>query len=184
MIKSVTRPWMRHPYGHLYGQVHRTPFQRESSTSAGQPKEDPVHRLYDGLLHRQRLALAKSITLGMYLRLFSLPSGSTTFMTLRPSVESSRQDHKVMSQSLLSKILQHTEAQTPTSFRIGLSGAPGVGKSSFIETFGMFLIGRGHRVAVLAVDPSSSRTGGSILGMYSVGAPFDPQKVSWLMRVT
>lgn len=51
-----------------------------------------------------------------------------------------------------------------STFRIGLSGAPGVGKSSFIETFGMFLIGLGHRVAVLAVDPSSSRTGGSILG--------------------
>lgn len=50
------------------------------------------------------------------------------------------------------------------SFRIGLSGSPGVGKSSFIETFGMDLIEKGHRVAVLAIDPSSVMTGGSILG--------------------
>ena len=71
-----------------------------------------------------------------------------------------------MSQSLLTKILHSTSTSIPPkSFRIGLSGAPGVGKSSFIETFGMFLIERGHRVAVLAVDPSSSRTGGSILGV-------------------
>ncbi|KAI1315561.1 hypothetical protein EDD11_000634 [Mortierella claussenii] len=50
------------------------------------------------------------------------------------------------------------------SFRIGLSGPPGVGKSTFIETFGMYLLSKGHRVSVLAVDPSSARTGGSILG--------------------
>lgn len=60
---------------------------------------------------------------------------------------------------LLSEIVK-----IPTnSFRIGLSGAPGVGKSSFIETFGTMLIKKGFRVAVLAVDPSSSRSGGSIL---------------------
>ncbi|KAG0369099.1 hypothetical protein BGX24_002554 [Mortierella sp. AD032] len=50
------------------------------------------------------------------------------------------------------------------SFRIGLSGPPGVGKSTFIEAFGMYLVSKGHRVSVLAVDPSSTRTGGSILG--------------------
>ncbi|KAF9431370.1 hypothetical protein BGZ76_000404 [Entomortierella beljakovae] len=50
------------------------------------------------------------------------------------------------------------------SFRIGLSGPPGVGKSTFIEAFGMYLLSKGHRVSVLAVDPSSARTGGSILG--------------------
>ncbi|ORZ40779.1 ArgK protein-domain-containing protein [Catenaria anguillulae PL171] len=52
----------------------------------------------------------------------------------------------------------------PTTLRIGLSGSPGVGKSTFIETFGMWLVDRGFKVAVLAVDPSSTRTGGSILG--------------------
>ncbi|KAI9217651.1 ArgK protein-domain-containing protein, partial [Blastocladiella britannica] len=52
----------------------------------------------------------------------------------------------------------------PTTLRLGLSGSPGVGKSTFIETFGMYLVSRGLRVAVLAVDPSSTRTGGSILG--------------------
>ena len=76
-------------------------------------------------------------------------------------MESSRSDHKSQAQNLLSHLMS---IKKPSSFRIGLSGAPGVGKSSFIETFGMFLIQKGHRVAVLAVDPSSSRTGGSILG--------------------
>ncbi|KAJ3240803.1 hypothetical protein HDU81_002656 [Chytriomyces hyalinus] len=86
-------------------------------------------------------------------------------------VESTRIDHRVKAQTLLSQVLadttkskRFTPANAKDSFRIGLSGAPGVGKSSFIETFGMFLIGKGHRVAVLAVDPSSARTGGSILG--------------------
>ncbi|KAJ3247658.1 hypothetical protein HDU78_003464, partial [Chytriomyces hyalinus] len=86
-------------------------------------------------------------------------------------VESTRIDHRVKAQTLLSQVLaetakskRFTSANVKDSFRIGLSGAPGVGKSSFIETFGMFLIGKGHRVAVLAVDPSSARTGGSILG--------------------
>lgn len=74
---------------------------------------------------------------------------------------------KLESQRLLSLVLKSqtkSSATFPDGFRVGLSGAPGVGKSSFIETFGMFLISQGHRVAVLAVDPSSSRSGGSILG--------------------
>ncbi|KAI8929365.1 ArgK protein-domain-containing protein [Entophlyctis helioformis] len=123
------------------------------SVSASQPSAN-VLSLFNGIIAGDRASLARAITL----------------------VESTRQDHKHEAQQLLSLILRthgsHASSQPaaagdmsfPTGFRIGLSGAPGVGKSSFIETFGMFLIEKGHRVAVLAVDPSSSRTGGSILG--------------------
>ena len=62
--------------------------------------------------------------------------------------------------ALLTALLPHTGR----AFRLGLSGVPGVGKSTFIESLGLYLIGKGHRVAVLAVDPSSSVSGGSILG--------------------
>lgn len=86
----------------------------------------------------QRRALAKGITL----------------------VESSRADDQAAAQALLAQLLP----ATGRALRIGLSGSPGVGKSTFIEAFGSFLIDQGKRVAVLAVDPSSTRTGGSILG--------------------
>ena len=75
-------------------------------------------------------------------------------------VESARPDHRVQAQALLSA-LRETGRQ---ALRIGLSGTPGVGKSTFIESFGLMLTGQGLRVAVLAVDPSSARSGGSILG--------------------
>ena len=75
-------------------------------------------------------------------------------------VESSRADHQPAAAELLERL-----ARGPgEALRIGLSGAPGVGKSTFIETFGMYLVEGGHRVAVLAVDPSSAVSGGSILG--------------------
>ncbi|MFK7836545.1 MAG: methylmalonyl Co-A mutase-associated GTPase MeaB [Sulfitobacter sp.] len=74
-------------------------------------------------------------------------------------VESGREDHRAQAAALLSALPADRQA-----LRIGLSGTPGVGKSTFIESFGMMLIGKGLRVAVLAVDPSSSRSGGSILG--------------------
>lgn len=85
----------------------------------------------------ERRALARSITL----------------------VESGRDDHRVQATQLLAELGQSKEA-----LRIGLSGTPGVGKSTFIESFGLMLTAQGLRVAVLAVDPSSSRSGGSILG--------------------
>ena len=86
----------------------------------------------------QRRALAKTITL----------------------LESTRADHRARADALLDALLP---VAVP-SLRIGISGVPGVGKSTFIEALGLFLIERGHRVAVLAVDPSSSVSGGSILG--------------------
>ena len=86
----------------------------------------------------QRRAVAKAITL----------------------LESTRADHRVQADELLTVLLP----RTGNSFRLGISGVPGVGKSTFIETLGLLLIDKGHRVAVLAVDPSSSVSGGSILG--------------------
>jgi LAO/AO transport system kinase len=102
------------------------------------PIEPDDDALAAALLARQRRALAKAITL----------------------VESSRPDHRLRAQALLDRLMPHTGG----ALRIGISGVPGVGKSTFIETFGMHLLGLGLRVAVLAVDPSSPLTGGSILG--------------------
>ncbi|MFJ7069910.1 methylmalonyl Co-A mutase-associated GTPase MeaB [Streptomyces sp. NPDC101115] len=75
-------------------------------------------------------------------------------------VESTRPAHRVLAQELLTRLLPYSGRAR----RIGISGVPGVGKSTFIDAFGTMLTGLGHRVAVLAVDPSSTRTGGSILG--------------------
>jgi LAO/AO transport system kinase len=75
-------------------------------------------------------------------------------------VESTRADHQRQAQQLLELLLPHTGG----AVRVGISGVPGVGKSTFIEAFGLHLISLGKRVAVLAVDPSSARSGGSILG--------------------
>jgi LAO/AO transport system kinase len=86
----------------------------------------------------QRRAIAKAITL----------------------LESTRADHRAQADALLTALLPHTGQ----SFRLGISGVPGVGKSTFIEALGLYLIAQGHRVAVLAVDPSSTVSGGSILG--------------------
>jgi LAO/AO transport system kinase len=86
----------------------------------------------------QRRAIAKAITL----------------------LESTRADHRAQADELLTYLLPHTGR----SFRLGISGVPGVGKSTFIETLGLYLIEQGHRVAVLTIDPSSTISGGSILG--------------------
>nr|BFD89720.1 methylmalonyl Co-A mutase-associated GTPase MeaB [Kitasatospora sp. Xyl93] len=75
-------------------------------------------------------------------------------------VESSRPDHRALAQQLLQRLLPHAGG----AVRVGITGVPGVGKSTFIDSFGTMLTGQGRRVAVLAVDPTSSRTGGSILG--------------------
>ncbi|WP_051022376.1 methylmalonyl Co-A mutase-associated GTPase MeaB [Nocardia pneumoniae] len=78
-------------------------------------------------------------------------------------VESTRADHRALAQQLLLKVTPEA-GKSQVSNRVGITGVPGVGKSTFIDALGMYLIGQGHRVAVLAVDPSSTRTGGSILG--------------------
>ncbi len=85
------------------------------------------------------------------------PQGLPKAITL---IESTRADHRKDAESLLESLMP----STGKSIRIGISGIPGVGKSTFIESFGLLLIKAGYRVAVLAVDPSSPVTGGSILG--------------------
>ena len=102
----------------------------------------PDSAMLDALLHgdaaQQRRSIAKAITL----------------------LESTRPDHRAQADELLTALLPHAGH----AFRLGISGVPGVGKSTFIEALGLYLIDQGHRVAVLAVDPSSSVSGGSILG--------------------
>src|ERR1700743_120589 len=75
-------------------------------------------------------------------------------------VESRRGDHQTSARDLVQALLP----ATGNAIRVGITGSPGVGKSTTIDALGTFLIERGHKVAVLAVDPSSARTGGSILG--------------------
>jgi LAO/AO transport system kinase len=75
-------------------------------------------------------------------------------------MESRRADHRSQARALLQELMPHTGQ----AVRVGITGVPGVGKSTTIDALGSFLTGKGHRVAVLAVDPSSTRTGGAILG--------------------
>ena len=75
-------------------------------------------------------------------------------------IESRREDHQATARELVQALLP----DTGTAIRVGITGSPGVGKSTTIDALGMFLLGAGHKVAVLAVDPSSARSGGSILG--------------------
>lgn len=97
-----------------------------------------ISELRDGIIKGERAKLARGITL----------------------VESNAEHHFELAQELLHSILPYTGS----SLRIGISGVPGAGKSTFIETFGTYLCDKGYKVAVLAVDPSSSINGGSILG--------------------
>lgn len=91
-----------------------------------------------GILHKDITVLSRAITL----------------------VESSKEEHQQMASQIIEKILPHTGK----SVRVGITGVPGVGKSTFIEAFGQVLLQKGHTVAVLAVDPSSTLSKGSILG--------------------
>ncbi|MDR7294922.1 LAO/AO transport system kinase [Pelomonas aquatica] len=75
-------------------------------------------------------------------------------------IESTRADHREQADALLTELMPATGG----ALRLGISGVPGVGKSTFIEAFGLFLLAHGHRVAVLTVDPSSTLSGGAILG--------------------
>ena len=94
--------------------------------------------LVDGVLKRNRRALAQAITL----------------------IESTRFDHRDAANDLLQQLIPHSGH----AIRLGISGVPGVGKSTFVEALGNHVIDQGHRVAVLTVDPSSAISGGSILG--------------------
>jgi len=99
--------------------------------------KDPQYYV-QGVLDRNRLLLARTITL----------------------IESRLPAHQAMARDIIDRLLPHSG----NAVRLGITGVPGAGKSTFIESFGTLLTGRGHRVAVLAIDPSSTRSGGSILG--------------------
>jgi len=101
-------------------------------------RDIPIDELSDKIIKGSRLHLAKGITL----------------------LESITVKDKAAGQQLLLNVLP----KTGNSIRIGITGVPGAGKSTFIEAFGLMLAGAGHKVAVLAIDPSSTVTGGSILG--------------------
>src|SRR5581483_2915419 len=105
---------------------------------ARRPASASSSSLASDLRNGSRAALARAITL----------------------VESRRADHQLAARDLVQKLLPSTGG----SIRLGITGSPGVGKSTTIDSLGIFLLQRGHKVAVLAVDPSSARTGGSILG--------------------
>lgn len=79
-------------------------------------------------------------------------------------VESAKAEHQTVAQEVVALLLAETRSDVAPSLRVGITGAPGVGKSTFIEALGMYLVGQGKQVAVLAVDPSSSLSRGSILG--------------------
>lgn len=98
----------------------------------------PPDHYASGILAGDRLLLSRAITL----------------------VESRRPDDQALAQQVLEQVLP----KTGNSVRVGITGVPGVGKSTLIETFGTYLTGLGHRLAVLAVDPTSQRSGGSLLG--------------------
>ncbi|MFI6524674.1 methylmalonyl Co-A mutase-associated GTPase MeaB [Streptomyces uncialis] len=103
--------------------------------------------------------MARTIDLDAYTK--GVLDGKRAFVARAVTlVESTRADHREQAQRLLTELLPHSGRAR----RVGVSGVPGVGKSTFIDALGTMLTGLGHRVAVLAVDPSSTRTGGSILG--------------------
>ncbi len=101
-------------------------------------KQLSLHNYVEGVLQGNQTVLARAITL----------------------IESKKREHNLLAQEVLNEILPHTG----NAARIGISGTPGVGKSTFIESFGNYIIGQGKKIAVLAIDPSSNITGGSILG--------------------
>lgn len=103
-----------------------------------QPRRLTVDDYVSGVLASDRAVLARAITL----------------------VESNLRLHEAQAQEVLNRLLPHTGKAK----RIGITGVPGVGKSTFIETFGCYLVEQGHKLAVLTIDPTSARSGGSILG--------------------
>jgi LAO/AO transport system kinase len=146
VVPACVRTWPRYSSsavatdgtGYMFGDNH--PLRMTEKTQM----------LADGILKRDRRSLSRAITL----------------------VESHKKEHSKQAELLIDYVLSRRRGQAMrkkdqdllSTFRLGIAGPPGAGKSTFIEALGLMLIERGHRVAVVAVDPSSKRTGGSILG--------------------
>jgi hypothetical protein len=141
MVEELTPAWPRPGWIRSLGPI-------DMNGSGDHPPAEPelprrrraltVDEYVRGVLAGDRALLARTITL----------------------VESRSRLHEAQAQEVLQDLLPHTGKAK----RVGITGVPGVGKSTFIEALGCYLVERGHKVAVLAIDPSSARSGGSILG--------------------
>ncbi len=146
VVGGSSRPGLRRrlraatifPPGTVRGRGARPPGRADRRTGARVPVKPGLDDYVAGVRDGSRAWIARAVTL----------------------VESTRPDHRELAQKLLVELTPHTG----NARRVGITGVPGVGKSTFIDALGTRLTGEGHRVAVLAVDPSSTRTGGSILG--------------------
>jgi LAO/AO transport system kinase len=118
--------------------IEQPPIINPYRTKNSRKRKLSASEFIDGILKGDRVILSQAVTL----------------------VESSRQDHQLIAQEIIEKCLPYTG----NSIRVGITGVPGSGKSTSIEAFGMDLIKRGRKLAVLAIDPSSERSKGSILG--------------------
>ena len=134
------------------------PGQNKSNLKVNKGVEQPPS-VHPDSVRRFRDIKKPKLSAGEYVS--GILSGNRTVLSQAITlIESQRQDHHETAQDIVARILPHTGK----SIRIGITGVPGVGKSSFIEAIGGFITGKGHKLAVLAVDPSSERTKGSILG--------------------
>lgn len=127
---------------HVVSRRSQVTFANTNPCDATSPR-----RLFEGLVAGDRASLARSITL------------------VESTTEQNREEAEVLMQMVLKENKRRTENKLE-SFRMGLTGPPGAGKSTFIETFGKFLTASGHKVAVLTVDPSSATTGGDCLAVF------------------
>src|SRR3981081_3364370 len=126
----------------------------------GVRRETPPPRLPRATVVNQGMSLSKNAPLDLKAVAKDLRAGSRAALARAITlIESRRSDHQAAARDLVQALL----SATGKAVRVGITGSPGVGKSTTIDVLGMFLIERGHKVAVLAVDPSSARTGGSIL---------------------
>ena len=123
---------------HVIPGVDPTPSINPRARQPSRRKPLSVEAYIEGIRTGNRVVLSQAITL----------------------LESTRPDHQAIAQQILDRCLPHADP----SIRVGITGVPGVGKSTFIEALGAILTARGHRLAVLTIDPSSARTKGSILG--------------------
>ncbi|KAF9128299.1 hypothetical protein BGX30_014377 [Mortierella sp. GBA39] len=191
LAAATARLSLTHPHHHNYARQTTRPLTTQNED---RPRDDSVKGLLSGLIQGDRYALARAITLiessnprhrvkaqellsVILERESTLASQQkTTLANSTPSLNVKPADTGSNSTNTQQSLAQQQgtsgsdekkkdqSIRLGKSFRIGLSGPPGVGKSTFIEAFGMYLVSKGHRVSVLAVDPSSARTGGSILG--------------------